>query len=235
MISGTATSSFLPLISAHICRPGRLSGRRAHYAQTQTKAFAKQIQLWLPSVHQITGVVWKSSDGGQQMRRKCFWSKKMARAKRDGGERQSIPLPSTCVFGSRCMWMSADLGASEAFFFWQRTQVCDTSACSGPMRGKVCVVRHPKMRRVFFGIGRWVGGNSCMPDQLALMAIVKFFSPPQLFLYGPLKWADASILLPNVVLCSKEYICPTCYSSCLSLNSQMEDSKNNFIKSLFAL
>lgn len=41
-------------------------------------------------------------------------------------------------------------------------------------------------------------GNSCMPDQLALRAIVKFFFPPQLFLYGPLKGADASILLPSI-------------------------------------
>lgn len=41
---------------------------------------------------------------------------------------------------------------------------------------------------VFF-MNREVGwGNSCMPDQLALTAIVKvFFPPPQLFLYGPLK------------------------------------------------
>lgn len=187
MISGTATSSFLPLISAHICRPGRLSGRRAHYAQTQTKAFAKQIQLWLPSVHQITGVVWKSSDGGQQMRRKCFWSKKMARAKRDGGERQSIPLLSTCVFGSRCMWMSADLGASEAFFFWQRTQVCDTSACPGPMRGEVCVVRHPKMRRVFFR-NREVGwGKQLHARPVGTDGYSKVFFPSSVVFIWPIK------------------------------------------------
>lgn len=47
-------------------------------------------------------------------------------------------------------------------------------------------------------------GNSCMPDQLALTAIVKFFFfSPQLFLYGPLKGADASTLLPSVP--SQEY------------------------------
>lgn len=156
MISGTAASSFCGLISAHICLPGRLSGRRVHCAQTKTKAFAKQIQLWLPSVHQITGVVWKSSDGGQQMRRKCFWSKKMARAKRDVGEKESVPLSSTCVFVSRCMWMNADLGASEAFS-WPHTQVCDTSVRPGPMCGEVCVARRPKMRIFFFWIGRWIG------------------------------------------------------------------------------
>lgn len=43
-----------------------------------------------------------------------------------------------------------------------------------------------------------------MPDQLALTAIVKFFFfSPQLFLYGPLKGADASTLLPSVP--SQEY------------------------------
>lgn len=156
MISGTAASSFCGLISAHICLPGRLSGRRVHCAQTKTKAFAKQIQLWLPSVHQITGVVWKSSDGGQQMRRKCFWSKKMARAKRDVGENESAPLSSTCVFVSRCMWMNADLGASEAFS-WPHTQVLWHLSVpwSHVWRGLCCET--PKDENFFFWIGRWIG------------------------------------------------------------------------------
>ena len=56
----------------------------------------------------------------------------------------------------------------------------------------------------FFFMNREEGwGNSCMPDQLALTAIVKFFFSPQLFLYGPLKGADASTLLPSVP--SQEY------------------------------
>lgn len=199
MISGTGASFFYGLISAHICLPARLSGRRVHCAQTQTKAFTKQIQLWLPSVHQITGVVWKSSDGGQQMRRKCFWSKKMAQAKRDVGKQRAYDCRvHVSLFQGARGWT---LISSEAFR-WTHTQVCYTSACPGPMCGEVCVERRPKMRSVF--LNREVDrGNSCMPDQLALMAIVKFFSPP-LFLYGPLKWADASILLPNVA--SKEYL-----------------------------
>lgn len=60
---------------------GRLS---RHKSKTATLlrpdwGFSKQNLLRLPSARdQVTGLVWKSSDEGQQMHRKCFWSNKMA-------------------------------------------------------------------------------------------------------------------------------------------------------------
>lgn len=152
MISGSDASLFFKvcgLILVHICLAGRLSGRRVQCAQTKTKAFPKQVQLWLPSVHhQITGVVWKSSDGGQQMRRKCFWSKKMARAKRDvGGEKREHCGVHVSLFQGAC----EETLNSEHWrsFFWPCTQVCDTSGCLGHMSSEVSLSRHGEMRRFF--------------------------------------------------------------------------------------
>lgn len=52
-------------------------------------SFSKHILFWVPSArHQITGLVWKSSDMGQQMHRKCFWSNTVSRERvglRGGG------------------------------------------------------------------------------------------------------------------------------------------------------
>ena len=72
----------------YIC-PNFQKGLSEHKSKSATLlrpnwAFSKQILLRLPSArHQITGLVWKSSDGGQQMHRKCFWSNK--RAQERGG------------------------------------------------------------------------------------------------------------------------------------------------------
>lgn len=73
----------------------------------------------------------------------------MARAKRDvGGKREPMTVEYVC-FVSKCKRMNSDVGASEALF-WSHTQVCDTSARAGPMRGEACVAIRPKMRGVFF-------------------------------------------------------------------------------------
>lgn len=200
--------------------------------------FSKQNLLWLPSAHhRLTGLVWKSSDGGQQMHRKCFWSneKGLSVRKEEGGKsgcdcEYTCAWRLACAFVFLCVVVNTGCRLSDPLFLPPgRFPTLETDAGANPTVSRLrCVSERPGAicggaggewlvcdvilfietpwdeNIFFFFMNREEGwGNSCMPDQLALMAIVKFFFPPQLFLYGPLKGADASILLPSVP--SQEY------------------------------
>lgn len=197
-----------------------------HFYLNQLR-FSKQTHFRLPSArHQVMRLVWKSSDGGQQMHRKCFWSN-MSENGRWGIKWAWLPVharsrTSMCLcLGAPCLWLLTAGCAWGVFLarnanflqYWVMVVVILLSPGSsvswchmwpGRRVGGLFVMWYCSLRRlemrIYFFMNREEGcGNSCMPDQLALLSIVKFFFfPPQLFLYGPLKWADASTLLPRV-------------------------------------
>lgn len=155
-----------------------------------------------------------------------------SRARRDEGEKEGA-IVSTCVFEDKhvplyqdvCWWVlnvqcvKCLLAPRAGFLHWRLTvalihcvlaPLCLCASWCHMWQGRevgglfvmwYCSLRCHEI--CFFMNREEVRRNSCMPDQLALTAIVKFFFPPQLFLYGPLKWADASTLLPSVP--SQEY------------------------------
>lgn len=190
--------------------PGRLPGGKSRTAALlrPNRGFSKQILPRVPSArHQITGLVWKSSDGGQQMHRKCFWSNKMAREQGGmEGEKKVGVIASTCAFWRQacafvlgCVLMNAECW--EAFFGTaSRFPTTETDGGSNPTVSRLlCVSARPgaicdgaggragclwcdivhwdavRWEYVFFMNREEGWGNSCMPDQLALTAIVKFF------------------------------------------------------------
>lgn len=137
-----------------------------------------------------------------------------------------------CAFVSGCVLMNMKHWVSEAFFGTQgwfpttetdggtnptvswllSVSVCPVAICDGA-GGRVgclgCDILHwdaVRWENVFFlffmnreeGLGKQLHARPVGTDGYS-----KVFFPPQLFLYGPLKWADASILLPSVP--SQEY------------------------------
>lgn len=164
------------------------------------------------------------------MHRKCFWSNKMAReqGRLEGGKRVwlwvHVPLlPGGVSLDTECWASKAFFLAPRAGLLQQRLMVVlillsHGSSVSPALLPYVAGQASKRAACLWCDITQWYAmrweyvffmnrelgwGNSCMPDQLARRAIVKFFPSPQLFLYGPLKWADASILLPSVA--SEDY------------------------------
>lgn len=75
----------------------------------------------LPSAHhQIKELVWKSSDGGQQMHRICFWSNKMAREQGRLEGKKWVWLWVHVPLLPGGVSLSAECWASKAFFLAPR-------------------------------------------------------------------------------------------------------------------
>lgn len=179
-----------------------------------------------PNKRTCLKVIWWGTADAQEM---LLIKQDGSRARTVGGEKVGV-IVSACAFTSRGRvaqrWMlsiqGVFLGTAGRFttpetdggtnptISWLLCVSCPAPICgrAGEQAGGLFVMWYYSMirheMRVCFFMNRELGrGNSCMPDQLARRAIVKFFPSPQLFLYGPLKWADASILLPSVA--SEDY------------------------------
>lgn len=180
------------------------------------------------------------------MHRKCFGSNNMPLKRGTMKGRQKGVSVSTCASEYKPSCQDAEWRVCAQSVFWHNEQVSyvgESDGATNPTVSRLLRVSSCYMRRarrqagglfvmwysishcdvmrweyVFSWRGRFGETAACQTSWHWRLQQRFFFPPPQLFLYGPLKWADASTLLPSVP--SQEYSA-SLWISLLSLNCHM--------------